>query len=184
MRNAEVMDLIENLVPGELSPEQALVLLGLEDEELCQALFDRAYAVKSSVVGRVLYLRGIIEYSNICAKNCHYCGIRRDNRAVERYRLDEDEIVQSALWAREHRLGSVVIQGGERSDRECVDFVERVVARIKTESNGELGITLSLGEQSLETYQRWFAAGAHRYLLRIESSDPELYRRLHPPTMI
>jgi biotin synthase len=95
--------------------------------------------------------------------------------------MDENEILECAKAAQEMDYGSIVLQSGERQDEPYVRFIEDVLRQIKVEtSGGKLGITLSLGEQTAETYERWFNAGAHRYLLRIETSDPKLYKRLHP----
>ena len=144
------------------------------------ALMSRAYAVKTSTWGKRVALRGLVEFSNICSKNCLYCGIRRGNARVVRYRMDEGEIFAAVEWAAENRYGSVVLQSGELASEENTSFVERVLSRIHDRFGDTLGITLSLGEQSEETYRRWRAAGAHRYLLRIESSNPDLYARIHP----
>ena len=144
------------------------------------ALMSRAYAVKTSTWGKRVALRGLVEFSNICSKNCLYCGIRRGNARVVRYRTDEGEIFAAVEWAAENRYGSVVLQSGELASEENTSFVERVLSRIHDRFGDTLGITLSLGEQSEETYRRWRAAGAHRYLLRIESSNPDLYARIHP----
>lgn len=143
-------------------------------------LYAEAVELRNRTVGPKVYLRGLIELSNRCRKNCLYCGIRSGNSAVERYELTDEQVMAAAEYAWRSGYGSVVIQAGERTDREFVERIERLVGRIKSESNGELGITLSLGEQNRETYRRWFAAGAHRYLLRIEASSPELYGRMHP----
>jgi biotin synthase len=94
--------------------------------------------------------------------------------------MDEEEIVREAIWAFENEYGSAVIQSGERKNAAYIELIERVLKRVKKETDGKLGITLSLGEQTEETYRRWRKAGAHRYLLRIETSNPELYRKLHP----
>ena len=161
--------------------EDIKFLLDLENPDDIQQLFDAAYKMKCESVSNNVYLRGIVEFSNICSKDCLYCGIRKSNRNVERFQMSEDEIVSAALWAHESEYGSVVLQSGERRDPEFVDFVEKILNRIKSESGGALGITLSLGEQSLETYTRWFEAGAHRYLLRVESSNEKLYSSIHPP---
>ncbi len=162
------------------SVEDIALLLDIEDSDEEAALFRRAYEVKRRHVGTKVYFRGLIEMSNICTKNCFYCGIRRDNRAVERYLMNEKEILDAARFAMTARYGSVVLQSGERQDGAFVTFVEHIVRRIKEISGGKLGITLSLGEQSEETYRRWYEAGAHRYLLRIETSNRDLYRLLHP----
>jgi biotin synthase len=165
---------------NELTPAEMKALLEIRDPAELQALYDCAYRVKAREVGRVAYFRGIIECSNICMKDCYYCGIRKSNRNVERFQMDEEEIVREALWAFDNEYGSAVIQSGERQDAAYIDLIERVLRRVKKETNGRLGITLSLGEQTEETYRRWRKAGAHRYLLRIETTNPELYRKLHP----
>ena len=151
----------------------------LREEDL-DALIRRAYAVKTSVWGKRVALRGLVEFSNICSKNCLYCGIRRGNADVVRYRMDEGEIFAAVEWAAENRYGSVVLQSGELASEENASFVERVLSRIHERFGDTLGVTLSLGEQSEDTYRRWREAGAHRYLLRIESSNPDLYARIHP----
>lgn len=145
-----------------------------------QDLFDRAVQVRNQTVGDKVHLRGLIELSNRCRKNCLYCGIRCGNRAVERYELTDEQVLAAAQYAWRAGYGSIVIQAGERTDEAFIGRVERLLRAVKELSRGELGITLSLGEQSLETYRRWFEAGGHRYLLRIEASDPSLYARLHP----
>ncbi len=165
---------------GNLSHAQQVHLLETEDPELRAALMAKAYQVKGAKVGPQVYFRGIIEFSNQCTKDCYYCGIRRSNRDVPRFAMSEAEILAAGLWAHEQQYGSIVLQSGERQDSAFVDSVERIVATLKERSQGQLGITLSLGEQSADTYRRWFAAGAHRYLLRIETSNEDLYRQLHP----
>lgn len=135
--------------------------------------------------GDTVRLRGLIEFSNRCVLDCHYCGIRRGNRAVSRYSLTQDDVVACARWCADKGYGSLVLQSGERRDHAFVRRVETMIRAIKdaTRSDaqpGGLGITLCVGEQPPETYARWFAAGAHRYLLRIESSSPALFARLHP----
>ena len=151
----------------------------LRDEGL-DSLTRRAYETKVSVWGRRVALRGLVEFSNVCEKNCLYCGIRRGNASVARYRMDEGEILDAVAWAAENRYGSVVLQSGEIAAEANTAFVERVLMRIRERFGDSLGVTLSLGEQSEEAYRRWKDAGAHRYLLRIETSNPELYARIHP----
>ena len=164
----------------DLSVNELVTLLSITDEDELQALYDCAYFLKEQYVGRVAYFRGIIECSNLCVKDCYYCGIRKSNRNIERFQMDEDEIVKEAIWAYEAEYGSCVIQSGERQDEEYIAMIERAVRRIKSSTGGHLGITLSLGEQTEDTYRRWKEAGAHRYLLRIETTNPELYARIHP----
>ncbi len=173
--------LLNRLIAGEdTTPAEWQALLDLTAPEDRQALYEAAYQVKLETVGPTVYFRGIVELSNICSKDCYYCGIRRSNAAVERYQMSEDEIVRDALWAHAQDYGSIVLQSGERQDAAFTEQITRILKRIKAESNGELGITLSLGEQTEEVYRSWFDAGAHRYLLRVETTDPELYRELHP----
>ncbi|MFO8001252.1 MAG: [FeFe] hydrogenase H-cluster radical SAM maturase HydE [Marinilabilia sp.] len=130
--------------------------------------------------GNEVYYRGLVEFSNICTKDCYYCGIRKSNQHNERYDLPDEAITEAARFAHAHRYGSLVLQSGERSDKTFVDRIDRLLKKIRKETGGKLGITLSLGEQTPDTYKRWFESGAHRYLLRIETSDEQLYRELHP----
>lgn len=148
------------------------------DDEM--ALFSHAAQVKSQNVGNTVYLRGLIEFSNICEKNCYYCGIRHDNSATHRYCLTDEEVMEAVRFAHRSGFGSVVIQSGELSSdafTRKIDFLVKEAMRI---TNGEIGVTLSCGEQSEEVYRRWFESGAQRYLLRIESSSEELYFKIHP----
>ena len=136
--------------------------------------------------GDTVRLRGLIEFSNRCVLDCRYCGIRRGNRAVSRYTLTLDDVVACARWCAGKGYGSLVLQSGERRDAAFVRRVEAMIRAIKAATRSAaqpdgLGITLCVGEQTEETYARWFAAGAHRYLLRIETSSPELFAALHPP---
>lgn len=140
----------------------------------------RAAEVKEKYVGNKVYFRGLIELTNCCGKNCYYCGIRAGNRNVERYMVAGDEALDAAKYAFEHKFGSVVMQSGERLDKSYIKTVARLIEQIKEMSGGQLGITLSMGEQTAETYRRWFESGAHRYLLRIETSNRDLYYKLHP----
>ncbi|MEM4248211.1 MAG: [FeFe] hydrogenase H-cluster radical SAM maturase HydE [Candidatus Nanoarchaeia archaeon] len=165
----------------ELNHEQIIFLLSLQNKEEIEALYKKAYEIKTSLLGKKVYFRGLIEFSNICEKDCSYCGIRKSNKNLERFMMTEDEIISEAKFALENNYGSIVLQSGERTDKYFVDFVENIVRKIKGISEGKLGITLCLGEQTEETYKKWFSAGAHRYLLRIETSNPELYKKIHPP---
>ena len=135
--------------------------------------------------GDTVRLRGLIEFSNRCVADCHYCGIRRSNRALARYTLGLDEIVEAARWCAETGYGSIVLQSGERRDARFIRFVTDAVQAIKKATRGValpdgVGITLCAGEQSAETYAAWREAGAHRYLLRVETSSPSLFAVLHP----
>lgn len=159
--------------------DELVMLLNAEGSDR-QLLFQQAQKVKLENIGNKVYFRGLVEFSNICAKDCLYCGIRKNNENVIRYEATDDEILEACRFAWENRFGSVVLQSGELSSPAFVNRIDALLRKIKQLSNNELGITLSCGEQSLETYRRWFESGAHRYLLRIESSNPELYRKIHP----
>jgi biotin synthase len=135
--------------------------------------------------GRKVFFRGIIEFSNVCTCDCYYCGLRRSNRGVGRYQLAKGEILRQARWFADRGFGSVVLQSGQRRDPRFVGFLTDVVRSVKRETRSAmlpegLGITLSVGEQSPDDYGRFFDAGAHRYLLNIETSSPRLFRRWHP----
>ncbi len=165
---------------GELTKDEIITLLELEDQTDLEHLYACAYGVKTNYVGRTAWFRGLVEFSNICSKDCYYCGIRRSNTKVQRFMMPEQNIIEAAVWSWKSGYGSAVLQSGERSDPEFADMMERMIKEIKQQTNGELGLTLCSGEQSEETYKRWFDAGAHRYLLRIETSNPDLYAKLHP----
>jgi biotin synthase len=152
-------------------------------EKKSAVIFQKAGETKKTFVGNKVYFRGLIEYSNYCTKNCLYCGIRAENNRYARYEMADDEVLQAARYAWENGFASIVIQSGERNDEGFVSKIERLIGEIHAITRQELHITLSLGEQKPETYRRWFSAGAHRYLLRVEVSNPELYRKLHPDDM-
>ena len=143
-------------------------------------LFELSAKTRKEGVGDKVYLRGLIELGNICIKNCLYCGIRKDNKNADRYTLTDKEVLDAAEFAYNNRYGSIAIQSGELESKQNTDRITRLIEEIKTMSNGEIGITLSLGEQSFDTYKRWKEAGADRYLLRIETSNEELFNKIHP----
>ena len=174
------MKLSEVLQKKELNKEDLIFLLGLKKEAEKQQLYAAAYEMKKKWVGNVAYYRGLLELSNRCIKNCFYCGIRRDNQQVRRFDSPVQEVLAMARWCYEKQYGSITLQSGERQDEAFIACIETLVKEIKKIGGGALGITLSLGEQTPETYLRWYQAGAHRYLLRIESSNPRLYETLHP----
>ncbi len=169
-----------------LSRAEIIELLSLTDPADLERLQRWAYETMKRTVGEKVYYRGLLEYSNRCARDCLYCGIRRSNSAVRRYRLSIEEIEQVAAWVADNGYGSLTLQGGETRDRESIDFAIRMLQAVKSAGKHPrlpdgLGITLCIGEQKPEDYRRLFLAGAHRYLLRIETSNPTLYARIHPP---
>ena len=163
--------------PRNLSIEELSRLIALTDEDACAFVRQAAYDLKCRVCGKTVAMRGIIELGNICAKDCFYCGIRKSNARVARYRLTVEEVVRLAQIDAEAQYASLVLQGGEIESEAQTAFIEECLRRIEPLG---LGVTLSLGEQDESVYRRWKAAGAVRYLLRIETSNPRLYARLHP----
>jgi len=144
------------------------------------ALYAEANATKTLTIGNKVYLRGLIEFSNICSKNCYYCGIRRGNKSVNRYELSEEEVLSAVDFAWKNHYGSIVLQSGEQQSTHFTTYITGLLNKINEHTGNELGITLSCGEQSAETYREWFQAGARRYLLRIETSNRELFYKIHP----
>lgn len=174
------MKIEEILNKEELTKNDLLTLMKIDNEKDLQLLFDKAYQVKLKYIGNNVYYRGLVEFSNICIKNCKYCGIRRENKNVERFLMTKDDILKSAKWIYENEYGSMALQSGERTDKEFINFVEEILKDIQRITNDGLGITLSVGEQSYETYKKWKDAGATRYLLRIESTNKNLFETIHP----
>ena len=143
-----------------------------------ETLFARADAVRKDNMGDEVFLRGIVEFSNICANDCLYCGIRKSNRDVRRYRIDEEEILEVAHRMEGWQQTTIVLQSGEVAAEKEDERIERIIRRIKTETR--LAVTMSAGNRPRDTYARWRAAGMDRYLLRFETSNPELFAYLHP----
>jgi len=141
-----------------------------------QQLFARADETRYNHVGDDVHLRGLIEISSFCVRQCHYCGLRMA-RSMPRYRMSREEILACAHKAVELRFGTVVLQAGEDYGIEA-PWLAEIIRTIKSET--PLAITLSLGERTSEELQLWRDAGADRYLLRFETSDPALYNAIHP----
>ena len=153
----------------------------LQTDVFDTALFAAADAVRRRVYGSAVFVRGLIEFTNICKNDCLYCGIRCSNRFVQRYRLDEDTIL--SCCAEGYTLGyrTFVLQGGEDpyfTDERICTLVRRIRKQFP-----DCAITLSIGEKPRESYQAYFDAGANRYLLRHESADETHYAKLHPENM-
>lgn len=173
------MNLDNILNQKSFTKEELVFLLSLENEDM-KKLLNKALEVKLREVGNEVYFRGLIEYSNSCTKSCLYCGVRLPNEKVVRYTMKDDEVLRCAEIAMELDYGSLAIQSGERSNRAFTSKITYLLEEIKKLSSGKLGITLSCGEQSEEVYKEWFYAGAHRYLLRMETFNKELYYKIHP----
>lgn len=172
----------------EFTDEEIVALLGLTDPEDCRILKEAAYQRTTELMGDRVYYRGLIEFSNICTANCRYCGIRKDNHSVDRYTMTKEEIVSQAVWAAEQGYGNICLQSGERHDEKYVNFVCECLQEIHEKTVSEalpngVGVTLSLGEQPKEIYERWAAASGNRdnlrYLARFETSNEKLFNELH-----
>lgn len=161
-----------------MNKQEIIGWLRCEDEEKLHDLWRRADSVRRDHVGNEVHLRGLLEISNICARDCHYCGIRSCNDTLERYRMPDDEIMACVHEAVYYRYGTVVLQAGEDYGI-TREWMAGLVRRIKSETG--LAVTLSLGERSDEDLAAWKEAGADRYLVRFETSNRELYDRIHPP---
>ncbi len=152
------------------------IIRWLQDDEQEKDLFQKADTVRKETLGDEVHLRGLIEFSNICRNNCLYCGIRCGNALVKRYRLSEDELIQTAFNAANLGFKTIVMQSGEdlyyTTDKLC-----HVIEEIK---KLDVAVTLSIGERSYEEYKAFREAGADRYLMRIETTDKDLYHRLDP----
>ncbi len=168
-------ELFEN---GILSAEDFRALIDGRDESTASYLAEKARIRQKENFGNTVYLRGLIEFTNYCRNDCIYCGIRRSNRNCERYRLTEADILDCCEKGYALDFRTFVLQGGEDMAYSDED-ISRIVRSIKTKYP-DCAVTLSIGERSKETYQKWFDAGADRYLLRHETADPDLYAQLHP----
>lgn len=161
-----------------LSREEFRLLLDGRSEETASYLFEKARIRQQENFGHDIYLRGLIEFTNYCKNDCLYCGIRRSNANAQRYRLSEEEILDCADKGHAYGFRTFVLQGGEdpyfTDDRIC-----RIVAELR-EHFPDSAITLSIGEKPRKSYQRYFDAGADRYLLRHETASQALYKKLHP----
>ena len=171
----DLVNVIKNAQSTHSLSESEIVEI-LKNDTVNELLFDTADKVRKQYVGDEVHLRGLIEFSNICRCNCFYCGLRKDNTAVQRYRMALEEILLLAQKAKDFGYKTVVLQSGEDSFFD----VDKMCAIIREIKKLDLALTLSIGEKSYEEYKAYKDAGADRYLLRIETTDRELYKKLHP----
>ncbi|EJT5920890.1 [FeFe] hydrogenase H-cluster radical SAM maturase HydE [Clostridium perfringens] len=158
----------------ELSRDEIIALL--KDDSINEELFKAADEVRKKYLCDEVHLRGLIEFTNICKRNCMYCGLRRDNKSLNRYRLSHEEIIDFAKKAVSYGYKTLVLQGGE----DDYYTVERLVPIVKDLKALGVALTLSIGERPFEEYEALKKAGADRFLLRIETTDRELYEKLDP----
>lgn len=176
------LSLIEELEQKRtLSKKDLVTLLENITPELSAILFKKADAIRRTYYDNKIFVRGLIEFTNICKNDCYYCGIRKSNTLADRYRLSKKDIL--ACCANGYELGfrTFVLQGGEDKH-----FSDDILCDIVTDIRNaypDCAITLSVGERSRESYQRLFDAGANRYLLRHETADDAHYQKLHPASL-
>lgn len=142
-----------------------------------EVLMARADAVRVRHVGEAVHVRGIIEFSNHCVRNCLYCGVRRDNKTIERYRMAPNEVIELALKVAASGVPTLVLQSGDDFAYAAPD-IAAMVREIKRRA--EVAVTLAVGERPFADYEQWREAGADRYLLKHETASEELYVLLHP----
>lgn len=175
---ADACSIIDKASRGsDLTREEIIDLLKITDHDDRQRLFSAADEVRERFVGPEVFLRGIVEFSNFCERDCLYCGLRKANKQLARYRIMEDEILAAAHRIKDADIATIVLQSGEDSFY-TTDLLCRLIQRIKEET--ALTITLSIGERSYEDYRAFKKAGADRYLLKHETASPELYAVLRP----
>lgn len=166
---------LKNKVP--LAKEDVFFLLESADDAF---LFKNADRIRKEQMGDEVHLRGLFEFSNICKRNCNYCGLRHDNKHQHRYRIKPDDVVEQALIIASYNIKTVVMQSGEDSFY-TTDVLTDIIRRIK--QNADIAITLSIGEKTKDEYRAFFGAGADRYLLRHETASKSLYEKLHPDSL-
>lgn len=148
----------------------------LKDNDCNEQLFSSGDRVRKKYVGDEVHLRGLIEFSNICKRNCLYCGLRSSNKNIKRYRLSPDEIIGLAKKATDYGYKTIVMQSGE-DEYYTVERLKYIISNIK---KLDVAITLSIGEKTMEEYKAYKEAGADRYLIRIETTDKKLYEDMDP----
>lgn len=178
----KLFDIIDKLeTTRSLSLEEYRSIIEGFSPEISEYAAKKAVEKRKAVYGNDVYIRGLIEVSNICKNDCYYCGIRRSNKKCERYRLTKEDILGSAKQGYELGFRTFVLQGGE--DAVFTDeFLTDIIKSLKS-NHPDCAITLSLGERSFESYKTLKSAGADRYLLRHETADKEHYEKLHPKEM-
>jgi len=188
---------LSSLEPGQilkLNRNELQALLTTKDRNVVEAMYNHAESITQRFFKNRVYLRGIVEFSNQCEKNCKYCGVRRNIKNVKRYCMSQEDILKCSDVVYNNGYGTFMLQSGEITTSERIDWLEDLIKKIKKRSREleskrfnrplseckGLQVALSVGELSSEDYQRLYDAGARRYLLRIESSNPNLYSKLHP----
>ncbi len=176
---SSILELIDKLEKERiLSKEEFSEIISGHTPDTDEYLFEKARTVREKIYGRDVYIRGLIEFTNYCKNDCLYCGIRRSAKNAERYRLTEEQILDCCETGYGLGFRTFVLQGGEDGFY-TDDKIVSIVSRIK-EKFPDCAVTLSIGEKSRESYEKYRKAGADRYLLRHETANSEHYRKLHP----
>ncbi|AFK85566.1 MULTISPECIES: [FeFe] hydrogenase H-cluster radical SAM maturase HydE [Thermoanaerobacterium] len=176
--SGDIKAVLEKVEKGiDLTEDDIVLLLSAEGDENLSSIYKAADEMRKAVVGDVVDIRAAIEFSNICRKNCLYCGLRRDNSTVDRYRMDADEIVETAKELKRMGIKTVILQSGE-DPWYTEDKIIEIIRKIKKETN--MRITLSIGERTEEEYKHFREAGANNFLLKIETTNREVFKNIHP----
>ncbi len=180
--NEKLLKIAKKLIEtSSLSKDEYKYLIDNRDREIAEYLKNEAVKKRKEIYGNTVFIRGLIEISNICKNDCLYCGIRSSNKSCDRYRLTKDEILSCCDEGYSLGFRTFVMQGGE--DLHFIDtLMVEIISEIK-KRYPDCAVTLSLGERTKESYQKLFNAGADRYLLRHETATKEHYEKLHPSKM-
>lgn len=174
----EFVQIFKKVELGEdLEKKDIVYLLKTTNKKEVQLLFDAADKMRSRMVGDYVEIRGAIEFSNYCRKSCKYCGINKNNKDIFRYRMTEDEILDVVFSLHKMGIKTVILQSGE-DVMWGTDRLIELVKRIKKEYG--LRITLSVGEKSFDEYKRLKEAGANNFLLKIETTNRDIFKNIHP----
>jgi biotin synthase len=175
---------MENKAKIEVLVEQLTVSANPNINELVEFLaadkkylFLKANEIRKKYCGKEVHLRGIIEFSNFCRCDCLYCGLQRQNKTIPRYRMTPEEIIKNAQAAYHVGYKTIVLQSGE-DPYYTKDMISHIIKKIK--ASGDIALTLSIGERTYSEYHQWKKDGADRYLLKHETADSSLYKKLHP----
>lgn len=173
---------IDRLAAEKDLPDEGFAqLLETINKEEMEVLFEKARAVREKIYGKDVFVRGLIEFTNICKNDCYYCGIRKSNGGLSRYRLTPEQILDCAREGYQLGFRTFVLQGGEDAWF-TTERVVQIVRQIRQEFP-DCAITLSIGERPRADYEKFYEAGAERYLLRHETADEKHYATLHPAQM-
>lgn len=173
------MQILTQKAEIEHSLKKSEIVQLLENDTINTELFCAADRVRAKYVGNEVHLRGLIEFSNICGRNCFYCGLRYDNKKAERYRLSEQEILDFVHKAVEYGYKTIVMQSGEDKFFSAEKLGD-IIKKIKNGNDNPPALTLSIGERTFDEYKILKESGADRFLIRIETTDENLYKKLHP----